>query len=201
MRGFATGSLGAKIAIHNKDEEYARKCLTRLRLVDRPLFYEFRHSRFHVAFGRVRDGMEAARRAVAAEANPPLEVLLQLAYCQYLMHEYEQAERTMNDIDRKYSNLKKDIRIGIRCRILIGQSKYSDALDLAGAIRDKGSRFYKAIRRDALAGILRTSALPDAVRAEYEEEVETLKEELKSEKAEDILLEAFDDIPRRTRES
>ena len=61
--------------------------------------------------------------------------------------------------------------MGLRCRLLIEQQKFREALAVWEGIRLKDKPVYKVMRRDGLAGELRLSVLEDQKRLQYEAEL------------------------------
>ena len=115
-----------------------------------------------------------------SEDSPPFEVLAQLIYCEIELGNTYQAEKLLELIDQRFGNTRRDVRVGLRCRLEIARGKFGEALAQSDRIVDKSTFFYKKIRIDALTGEIRTSALPDKLRALYENELDVLDEALKN---------------------
>ena len=107
-------------------------------------------------------------------------MLCQLALCEIEFRAAGGSEQLLAGLDRVFSRVQHDIRLGLRCKFRNSTESYSDALDLCNRMTNKASFFHKKLRLDALTGELRVSALKDSVRQSYEAEVSTLAEELKS---------------------
>ncbi len=88
------------------------------------------------------------------------------------------AKELLARLDRTFRNVRRDIRIGLRCRFEIVRERYQEALSLSKRIQDKTTFFYKKIRLDALEGELGISALKDDIRTAYEAEMVGLEQEL-----------------------
>jgi tetratricopeptide (TPR) repeat protein len=169
--------LWAQIATRRGDEDAARRAVDRLKDINE-VFYYHRLSRIELAFGNKEEAEAAAQNAVALEASPPFAVLVQLAYCKILMAKIEDAASLLNEIDEKFSRIRRDIRTGLRCRLALSRGDYAEALGYSNEITNKNTGFYKRIRYDAIAGELETSALKDRVREDYEKELDLLSKGL-----------------------
>jgi tetratricopeptide (TPR) repeat protein len=163
--------LWAQIATRQRDEVTARKALQRLEIISKPLYYFHRLGRVEYAFGHVLEAQTAAQYAVKCEDLPPFEVLANLAYYEIELKHLPEAESLLGRLDREFRNIRRDIRIGLRCRLEIARGRYQEALSQLERISDKSTFFYMKIKRDALDGELHKSALDDDVRAAYESEV------------------------------
>ncbi len=170
--------LWAQIAIRRLDENAARKALAILEVIDASVFYYHRLSRFEMAFGRTNEALKAARFAVKAEDSPPFEVFAHYIYCEIDAGNLDKAEELLAKLDTEFANIRRDVRVGLRCRLEISKSKFKEALLQSERIGDKGTYFYKRIRRDALFGELQSSALPDKVRKMLKDELNELDKEL-----------------------
>ena len=172
--------LWIQIATRKGDERAARQGLGRLEILDKPLHYLHRLSRVEFAFGHLREAQVAAKKAVESTTRPPFEVLAHLIYCEIELGDMKEAENLLKELDRRFGNIKHDVRLGLRCRLEIEKGRFGEALAQTERIHDKESIFYKKIRRDALSGELKYSALTDATRVAYEVEVAKLNDELDS---------------------
>jgi hypothetical protein len=73
-----------------------------------------------------------------------------------------------------------NIQKGLRTRLAIARSRYEDAVILSNEIKDKSSKSYQCIRRDALQSYLNNCALSDSERTKLDTELARLKAELTS---------------------
>jgi len=170
--------LWAQIATRKKDEKNARKALDRLELINKSLFYFHRLSRVELVFGNLPEALKAARTAVNYEDNIPFEVIAQLVLCEIESGNHQEANSLLQRLEKDHGHIRKDIRLALRCRHETKQGNFSNALGLSEQINDKGTIFWKKLRRDAVSGELQTSALKDSIRAKYEEELSSLETEL-----------------------
>jgi tetratricopeptide (TPR) repeat protein len=181
-----------KIATSQKDEKEARQALSRLELVDRPIFYYHRLSRVESSFGNLTEARDAAKRASECESSPPFEILANLANCEIEVGNTNETEKILDILDKRFAKIRSDIRLALRCRLEIARNNYNEALAISEKINDKSTLFYKNIRRYAISGELRTSALSDKIRATYEEELIKLDAELENIRAEEFIPPEFD---------
>lgn len=176
--------LWAKIATYRRDEQEARRAIEQLKDIN-PLFYYHRLSCTEFAFGNLEEAQRAAEFAKGLEDSPPFEILAQLINCKLALGKenplnLQQAELLINEIDNKFSRTRKDIRTTLKCRLQINLGHFREALNLSEKISNKGTYYYKKIRRDAINGELQVSALDDTVRQQYERELQLLNDELKN---------------------
>lgn len=171
-------NLAVRIAIQRNDLPKARKLLAPLEVLAPSLFYH-RLSRLEYIAGRLGMAEDAAKLAVESENSPPFEVRAQYVFCLMLNGKMDEAERLLRILDGQFATVHDDIRLGLKCRIEILRRSFQHALQLSGAIKDKTKRVHKALRRDALAGVLLTDAVPDELRLQYETEEKSLREELR----------------------
>jgi len=172
--------LAIKIATALHDEASARAGLDKLELIDDPSFYYHRLSRVELTFGKKVKALTAAREALEQATNPAFEVLTQLANCEIENGNLQEAEELLQRLEKAYGNVRRDIRIGLQCRLAIARKNYRKALELSEKTTDKGSSFYKKIRLDALSGELKYSAMDDSKRQALAEEKDALDQELQN---------------------
>ena len=173
--------LWVQISLRLGDEESARKALSRLEIIDDPLYYLHRLSRVEFTFGNLRPALEAARRAVEGSKSPHFETLAHLIYCEIETGNLQEADILLEKLDRQFVNVRRDIRVSLRCRLEISRGRFAKALSHSEQVVNKNTVFFKRIRHDALRGELSVSALKDSVRVAYEEEYLSLERELSAE--------------------
>lgn len=105
-------------------------------------------------------------------------MLAQLATCQIYSEKFDDAEMTIEKLVARYKHQRIDVRLGLSCRLEIARRRYAKALQIFANILDASGPVYKAMRRDAVAGELATSALRDETRSAYEKEIDSLNKEL-----------------------
>lgn len=160
------------------DEESARKALSRLEVLDNPFYYKHRLSRVELTFGHLPEALAAAREAVQG-SKAPFEALANLIYCEVKSSNLTEAAALLDKLDSQFGNLRRDIRVALRCSFEVARGNYSDALLQSDRIVDKHTIFYKRIRYDALVGEVRHSALTDEIREKYSSEADALLEEFR----------------------
>ena len=170
--------LWAQISAKRGDESTARRALARLEAVGDPLFYYHRLSMVEWALGNIEKSKDAALKAVQQDDKLPFHVLAHLAYCEIQLGNLQDAPEYLSRLDKEFRNVKKDFRIGLWCRLEIAKGHFGNALLQSERISDKNTAFYKAIRRDALSGELRKTALRDKDRIAYKNELEDLENNL-----------------------
>ena len=170
--------LWIQIALRRGDEQGARQALSRLEIIDDPIYYQHRLSRVEYTFGHLVKALKAARRAVRDSRHPQFEVLAHLINCEIENDNLPRAEKLLRRLDNQFPNVRRDIRIALRSRLEIARGRFRAALSLTEQINNKHTLFYMRVRQDALAGELRVSALKDEVRAAYEEERQELQNQL-----------------------
>ena len=164
-----------QIAAKLGDEKGAREAVARLELIDKPSRYNHRLSTVERIFNHHSKALDAAEKAIDVDERPSFEMYAQLANCYIDIGDTDKAEQTLTTIDEKFGNIRRNIRIALKCRLLCRQSRFSDALLLSERIEDKNTIYYKKIRYEALKGELDMSALKDSTREEYRAELEALK--------------------------
>jgi tetratricopeptide (TPR) repeat protein len=175
--------LWVQIALKQGDEESARKALNRLEIIDDPLYFQHRLSRVEFTFGNLRKALAAARLSVRGARFPHFEALAHLIVCEIEDGNLPRAEKLLSKLDNQFPKVRNDIRIALRSRLEIARGRFSKALEYTEQTVNKQTIFYKRVRLDALVGELRTSALNDRMRANYEEERKELQKELEQQAA------------------
>jgi len=170
--------LQVKIAIRMKDEAGARRALDRLEVVDSVAFFKHRKSTVEFAFGDVRAAHLSAVAAVGAARHPDFAMISQLVKCELALRRLDEAEVHLRNLDQFFPRTRKDIRTGLHCRLEIARSRYRNALGLTEQLGARDKPVHKALRRDALKGVLDHDALDDAIRARYKTEYDQLSAEI-----------------------
>jgi len=172
--------LAIQIATREKNESEARSALAKLEGVEQEAFFKHRVSTVELRFGNLTDALSAAHDAVNSARNerPTFGMLAQLATCQIYSGKFDDAERTISELEGRHRHQRIDVRLGLSCRLEIARKRYAKALQVFANIHDGSAPIYRAMRRDALAGELAITALPDAIRLLYQEELERLNKEL-----------------------
>lgn len=170
--------LQIRIATQQRDEAGARARLDALEAIDQPAFYHHRVSTVEAAFGQSESAYSAAKQAVAEIRRPTIAMLAQLAECAIKTGRLAEASDLINRVEREFANRYGDIRIGLRCRWEIASGEPDNALALWERLGDKSKLVHKALRRDALQGLLASRQLRGSQRKPYEREIAALTSEL-----------------------
>jgi hypothetical protein len=84
----------------------------------------------------------------------------------------------IQSIVENYPATYHDIKIGLKCKWEAAQGNFENALGLWEKLRNKERLVHKALRRQAMVGLLAQIDLADPRRDAYEREVERLTAEL-----------------------
>jgi tetratricopeptide (TPR) repeat protein len=190
--------LQAQIAIALGDRNIASQSIAQLQDLPNQSAYYYRKSRFEFLLGDKYQAEKDAENAreFSENKNPRFQTLAQLALCNIVIKDLDKAEKVLKEINQKYRSINLDIQNGLRTRLAIARSRYKDAFILSNEIKDKSSKSYQGIRRDALQGYLNNCALSDSDRTKFDTELARLKAELASIEEVDITPEIdsyFDD--------
>lgn len=171
--------LSIQIAIREGDEQGARTNLAKLQVVDAEPFCNHRLSTIELRFGYPERALAASILSVeASNPRPTFGMLAQLATCQMRVGKHLDAEQTIQRLAKLYPNQRPDIRLGLACRLEIERGHFARALEVFDKITNSNPSIYLAMKRDAIAGELTTSAMTDERRASYEEELRALEKVL-----------------------
>jgi tetratricopeptide (TPR) repeat protein len=181
----------AQIAIALGDKDAANQSIALLENIDESAYY-YRKSRFEFFLGdkfKAENYAENARK-LSKNNNPRFQTLSHLALCNITIGDIEKAQNVLNEIDQKFGSIYLDIRKGLRTRLAIARNRYEDAFRLSNEIKDKSSKSYQGIRRDALQGYLSSNCvISDSERTKYDTELTKLKAELASSEEAELILE------------
>jgi tetratricopeptide (TPR) repeat protein len=169
-----------QLATKQGNEALARNRIQKLAAIDSLGFYMHRLSRVELHFGHIQEAREAAEKAVQSETRPTFEMFSQLAVCEMKLGNFNEAERLIAELDKRFQRVKPVVRVNLKGLLEISRRHYSAALNVLSKQSDTHDQFYMQLRRDALRGELETSALTDAVRGRYEAELGDLEHKLTS---------------------
>lgn len=167
-----------QIATSQRDEAAARSKLEILQTVDSLPFYYHRLSTVELAFHKTETAYEAALQAVRFSTRPTLAMLSQLIKCEIELGKHDDAGSHLAQLERNYPRIKRDIRIGLRCKWEISQRHFDNALALWSTLTEKTRPVHRALRRDAIAGYLQRPSVSIAERARFQRELDELNREL-----------------------
>lgn len=167
----------AKAATRKGDEQTARKALSRLEIVDKSFYYH-RLSTVELAFANPSGAEAASEQAVYYEPSPPFHFVAQLANCKIVLGKLDEAQVIIATLDGRFSQTHLDDRLLLKARLAVAKGHYAEALNLTERFYDKSSYFHKSVRRDAIDGELRYSALKDEARTVLAKELASLEYQL-----------------------
>ncbi|MGV9630427.1 TIR domain-containing protein [Streptomyces sp. NPDC003487] len=164
--------LKIQIACRLGDEDTAMALLLRLADIDRAEMVSHRTSRVRYLFGHMDTAYEFADKAVNQSDNVRFEVLANYVLCALRTSHIGEARTALEQLDRKFSRQRRDIRTGLRARLCIAEKEYETALDYTKKFISPERPVHLQIRRDALRGLLDPGiALSPARRAELKAEL------------------------------
>jgi tetratricopeptide (TPR) repeat protein len=160
--------LWVKISLIRQDWAEAELGIRTLQKVDASQARYF-HRRASLEFLRHNtDEAEAcAKRSCSLRPKPFFEELAQLARIQIANRNSDEAETTIKRIDRTYPGIRTGIVCALKCLNHLARAEFEDAYMLSEHLPNKGDKYYRGIRRQALHGLINSPSTPDARRAEY----------------------------------
>ncbi len=166
--------LQIQIATSQRDEETARSRLKILEAVDDTPYFLHRLSTVEYAFGETEAAYLAAFGAFGRAARPTLAMMSQLIKCEIETQRNNEASEHLNLLERRFARVKHDIKIGLRCKWEISNSKFENALALWNQLHDKSKPVHKALLRDALTGLIANIRPNDPRRASFQSQIREL---------------------------
>ncbi len=171
--------LWAQLAAERGDENEARQALARLEIIDRPVYFNFRKSRVEWRFGKIEEARDSALVAFNEDKDrPPFSVVAQVVLCDIALEKVDEATIFLGKLDRDFGDIRRDVRTGLHCRLQIAKGDFTEALRLTNRFVQKDSPYYRIIRHDALRGELATGGLSEALRLQYQGEVDQVRQAL-----------------------
>lgn len=169
-----------RIACLQGDEQRARDLLEVLEAVDDPVFVNHRRSRVEALFGDPERAYQYAVEAMrkSQEERPPFEAIANRILCEIKTDRFDEANRSLEWLQQIYPRFRSDIRIGMESRLAISQGRFRDALDNWERLEDKRKPVHSKLRRDAIEGLLKHTALASEERRKFKEELERLERAL-----------------------
>jgi tetratricopeptide (TPR) repeat protein len=167
-----------QIQMRKGNEEAVWQRLSNLEIVGERSRYLHRRSTIAYRFGHFEEAYEAAQEAVRGAARVRFEWWTQLTKCQIKTKRLSDARKELAALDDQFGRVRTDIRLGLHARLEIECGNYSDALGYWERLSEKNQPVHKALRRDALEGLLKYAALRDADRTKYRKQVADLTAQL-----------------------
>ncbi|MDK9699065.1 MAG: hypothetical protein OEM52_02790 [bacterium] len=167
----------ALVATYMKNEHEARRALEKLRIIDQGKYFH-RLSRVEFAFGNIKAAREAASRAVKYKKTIPFEAKAQLILCEIAVGNIDEASNLIADLEKKHGNIRKDIQIGLLCRLKIAKNEFEDALINIERMSDHNSKHYKIIKRDILKSIVESGLFDSKELLSYQQRADELESQI-----------------------
>ncbi|MFM9370088.1 tetratricopeptide repeat protein [Streptomyces sp. Da 82-17] len=185
--------LKIQIACKLGDRQTALNLLVRLADIDRAEMVSHRTSRVEYLSGNMEDAYEFALRAVNMSDKVRFEVLANYIQCALRTNRVSEASVALEQLDRKFSRQRRDIRTGLRARLCIAEQDYLTAYEHTQRFISPERLVHLQIRRDALRGLLTGTALDPAQRAVHKAELKRCEDRLAGIREEDFDLDARGD--------
>ncbi|CAI6085629.1 TIR domain-containing protein [Cohnella sp. JJ-181] len=170
--------LQIQIYMKEGDQEKAREKLLILKDIDSLSYYLHRLSTVEYQFNSLGEAYKASKGAVEADSSPSFEMLAQLVNCAVEIGELSIALDNLKILDDKYRRVKSDVRNGLRSKYEIAKKNYRDALSILSNLKEKDKPVIKAMRCEAIEGLLREHSMSDRDRINLQEELDILKRDL-----------------------
>ena len=170
--------LQIQIATHQRDADTARNRLEILKIVDHRAFYLHRLSTVEYSFGGIVSAYNAAVEAFECHERPTLAMVSQLIKCEIETGRSEDAARHILYLESRFSHVKHDIKIGLKCKWEMSQQQFENADALWQQLKDKNRPVHRALRRDVLKGLVEAMREGDSRREVLENEIGQLDLEL-----------------------
>ncbi|HMU49766.1 MAG TPA: TIR domain-containing protein [Geminicoccaceae bacterium] len=168
--------LQIQIATKQRDENAARTKLRLLSSLDQRQYYLHRLSTVEFAFGQREAAYDAAHNAVAflqsIGKRSTFAQMTQLAKCAMTTGRFVEAGTTIAELERRFPAIRKDIKVGLRCRWCIAQGYFEEAASLWESLEDKTKPVHLGLRRDILEGLINGNHIE-------EERLNNMKRELR----------------------
>lgn len=164
----------AAIAARLGERTEVENALKRLEVVDERMFYLFRKARVHWVFGEGEQSLADAREALALSDNPPFHLLAHLAMCEQVVGDRNRAEELVDRLDKDFKLTKKDIRIGLRTRLLLSKGLVQEAKALLDETAAKRGDSYDSLKRDVYLALVNSASLDEKTKAAYRLVLEAL---------------------------
>lgn len=160
----------------NKIDE-ASKWLTFLEKVDyEERFIHHRKATFYARSDRLKDALNEAELACKTNYSP-FEAFAQKIDILIDIGNYDEARKGLTEIENRFSTHRKDIRLGLQCKLFIKEENWREAFSVWNIITNKEIRVVKQLYRriHELKSVDRSISLSE--RQKSIEEIEKLKKE------------------------
>jgi tetratricopeptide (TPR) repeat protein len=185
--------LAAQIAIAQHSYADAESYIDQLRRVRADADY---HHRLATLLNARRKFSEALPHAELALQGPRKRFEVETTFVDTLIEvqNFGRATLLLDELDQRerYANEKKDVRIGLRCKLLLRQKKWRQAEDIWEALVDKSRPVHLALRIEILQQKIADLTVSPGIRAESTVELNKLQTERGTD---EMLLFTVDDEP------
>jgi len=117
--------LAAQISIARRDFGKAKGYIDTLEHIASPDIFHLRRSMYYVALGKLPAALADAESACSG-AKPTFEAFCQKADVLIEMGDFTGAEKIVDEL-RPPNNVKHDVKIGLKCKLLLKQNRWEEA--------------------------------------------------------------------------
>lgn len=169
--------LAAQIAIARGNYIAAESYIDHLRRLRADTDYHHRSATLFNARKQFAEALPHAQAAVDAGGRRRFEVEATLADTLIEVRDFPRASQLLDELDKRdrFGSEKRDIRLGLRCKLHLRQHKWKQAEDLWKELADHTRAVTLALRREILQQKIDDLTTTPGVRAEAKAELERLK--------------------------
>jgi len=161
--------LKCQVATKLGRESDAMDALAVLEYVDRRDFFLHRKSVVLAKFGHQSGALNAAQEAYKVSSGPSFEILAQLVNLLIEAKLFDDARLRLEELDARHKGIRKDIRLGLRCKLLTARGELNDALAVWDQLARKDKPVHRRLKLQVLLGLRDTGAASPAQIAEIDE--------------------------------
>ncbi len=167
--------LAAKMAIVAKDFDEAKEYIEQLRRLNSTTDYHHRAATLYAAMKNPAKALPHAREALN-DARGRYEIDSVLISILIDLKEFPEAEDRLRSLEKtdRASGARKDVRLGLRIKLLIRQGDWKSAEAFWEPLSDKESPVHKALRTELLERKLIDKSLSEIVKRSVSEELQIL---------------------------
>lgn len=175
---FVLWDLAAQIAILQEQYEKAEQILDELRRLGEDEDYHHRLATLLSAQKKFDEALEYARKAASGK-NKRFEVLAHLADVLIEIDDFEAARQQIDSLDESYKigTIRRDVRLGLRCKLLLRSGDWRPAETAWAEIHDKNRPVHRALRAEILRQKIADPSTTPGQRAIAEDELEQMGEQ------------------------
>jgi thioredoxin-like negative regulator of GroEL len=167
--------LAAQVAIARHNYTDAESYIDRLRRVRADVDFHHRFATLLNAKKQFRDALPHAEAALKTP-RPRFELEATLADTLIEVREFDRATELLDQLEQRgFANDKRDVRLGLRCKLLLRQGKWKQAEDIWGGLAERTRPVDIALRIEILQQKVADLTTTPGVRAEAAEELARLR--------------------------